>query len=252
MNRTVTGAFLLVATLSAGCHTTEPTGSTVPTATTATAKSPTRKPLEHVYTTATPRAVGSLNVFAEPDGTVMFQLDHPRHVGQGATATVPLVLLATRVEQDWLQVSLPLRPNGSSGWVRRSDVTTRTHRWWIQVSLAAFRLRVFHADQVKFDVSVAVATEDAPTPGGSYYLTELLRSPDPDGPYGPYAYGLSGFSDTYTSFNGGSGQLGIHGTNEPGKIGTRVSHGCIRLRNDDIVAMVHLGLPLGTPVEVLS
>jgi lipoprotein-anchoring transpeptidase ErfK/SrfK len=82
----------------------------------------------------------------------------------------------------------------------------------------------------------------------------LLRegaSPPPtaNGPYGPYAYGLSGFSNVLTSFGSGDGVIGIHGTNEPWLIGKDVSHGCIRMRNDDIERLAQF-LPLGTPVEI--
>ena len=73
--------------------------------------------------------------------------------------------------------------------------------------------------------------------------------PDGNGPYGTHAYGLSGFSETLDSFNGGDGVIGIHGTNDPGSLGTDVSHGCIRVANDVIDEMATF-LPLGTPVEI--
>jgi len=79
----------------------------------------------------------------------------------------------------------------------------------------------------------------------------LIKTPNPSGAYGPYAFGLSGFSDTLTTFNGGPGQLGIHGTNEPSAIGTQVSHGCIRMSNDDITRLARM-LPLGTPVQIAA
>jgi lipoprotein-anchoring transpeptidase ErfK/SrfK len=83
-----------------------------------------------------------------------------------------------------------------------------------------------------------------------------LKSSDPA--YGPYAFGLSGFSEVLTSFNGGQGQLGLHGTNQPDKIGTRVSSGCIRLRNEDIEALVaevnndQTNAAYGIPVQVFA
>jgi len=79
----------------------------------------------------------------------------------------------------------------------------------------------------------------------------LARYFDPTGPYGPYAYGLSGFSNVLDEFKGGDGVIGIHGTNEPGAIGTDVSHGCIRLRNEAILELVPV-LPLGTPVHITA
>jgi len=59
------------------------------------------------------------------------------------------------------------------------------------------------------------------------------------------------FSDVIHHFNGGNGVIGLHGTNEPGKVGTDVSHGCIRLRNEDITYLAQR-LPLGTPVRILA
>jgi len=102
-----------------------------------------------------------------------------------------------------------------------------------------------------FDAPIAVGKAATPTPGGRFYITALLRSPNPAGDYGPYIYALSGFSPTLASFNGKDAIIGIHGTDEPASIGRDVSHGCIRLRNEDIVRLVEqIGLPLGTPVAI--
>ena len=79
---------------------------------------------------------------------------------------------------------------------------------------------------------------------------ELLRPPDPDGPYGAYAYGLSGFSNVLSRFNGGDGVIGIHGTNDPSGLGKDVSHGCIRMSNAGITKLARI-LPLGVPIEIV-
>jgi lipoprotein-anchoring transpeptidase ErfK/SrfK len=104
-------------------------------------------------------------------------------------------------------------------------------------------------DEVVVDAAIGVGTASTPTPGGKYYIKELLEPSDPGGAYGPYAYGLSGFSNVLEEFNGGDGVIGIHGTNEPEAIGTDVSHGCIRVDNDTITEMAGM-LPLGTPVHI--
>jgi lipoprotein-anchoring transpeptidase ErfK/SrfK len=92
-----------------------------------------------------------------------------------------------------------------------------------------------------------------PTPGGRYYTKELLRPPRPDSVYGPYAYGLSGFSNELTTFDGGDGVIGIHGTNDPAGLGQDVSHGCIRMPNAEIVKLVEqIKLPLGVPVDIMA
>jgi lipoprotein-anchoring transpeptidase ErfK/SrfK len=96
---------------------------------------------------------------------------------------------------------------------------------------------------------VAIGNGDTPTPIGEFYLIELLRPSNPDGAYGPFAYGLSGYSETLESFNGGDGVIGIHGTNRADQLGQDVSHGCIRVANPTITEMTQF-LPLGTPVII--
>jgi len=146
---------------------------------------------------------------------------------------------------------LPTRPNGSVGWIDAARVELTRHYYSIEVSLEDFLLTVSERGESIFQTTVGVARANAPTPLGRYYTTELIQTRYSNSLYGPYAYGLSGYSDTFTRFNGGEGQLGIHGTNDPASLGTNVSSGCIRLHNDDISLLVEdIGLPLGVPVEV--
>jgi lipoprotein-anchoring transpeptidase ErfK/SrfK len=164
----------------------------------------------------------------------------------------PLVFL---VEENpgngWIHVDLPVRPNGSTGWIRADQVELHTNPYRLVVSEGAHLLTVYKDDAVIMTMPVGIGTSDTPTPGGRYYLKELLEPPDPNGAYGPYAYGLSGFSNVLQSFEGGPGVIGLHGTNQPDLIGKSVSHGCIRLRNADIEKLVPI-LPLGTPVEITT
>jgi lipoprotein-anchoring transpeptidase ErfK/SrfK len=165
--------------------------------------------------------------------------------------SIPIVFLVKSTGDQRVEVYLPVRPNGSVGWVNTSDVDVNRVHEHILVELSAHRMRVYDDDEVIVDAPVGVGKQDVPTPGGVYYIKELLQPPNPNGPYGTYAYGLSGFSDVLTNFNGGTGVIGIHGTNEPEALGTDVSHGCIRVSNDVIERMVEeIGLPLGTPVEI--
>lgn len=164
---------------------------------------------------------------------------------------VPVVFLVIDEQPGWLEVYLPVRPNGSTGWVRRSDVDISVHDWRIEVQLAEFELTVYEGDQVFRRIPIAVAADNTPTPGGVFYTTELLQPPEPDSVYGTFAYGLSGYSDVLEEFNGGPGQLGIHGTDRPDLIGQKVSNGCIRMANEDVEALVPV-LPLGVPVEILQ
>jgi lipoprotein-anchoring transpeptidase ErfK/SrfK len=121
----------------------------------------------------------------------------------------------------------------------------------MEIHLADHRLKVFDGRSVVLDTEIGVGTTDTPTPGGVFFIKELLQPPSPNGVYGTYAYGLSGFSTVLQTFNGGNGVIGVHGTNDPSTIGSDVSHGCIRLLNTDIEKLVEdIGLPLGTPVAI--
>lgn len=193
-------------------------------------------------------------ILDEPDGTETITLSNPNVSG------APLVFLTVGdpyLDPTWVEVYLPARPNGSTGWVPRDSVDLTTHDWRIQVDLSDFDLKVFKGDETFLDSTVAVASDNTPTPGGLYFTTVLIQPTnekgdiDPDTVYGNWAYGLSGYSEMLETFNGGDGQLGIHGTNQPELLGQKVSHGCIRMHNDDIDQLAPI-LPLGVPVEVIA
>ncbi|NUU06285.1 L,D-transpeptidase [Leifsonia sp. C5G2] len=180
-------------------------------------------------------------VAESPGGAQVASFASPNAVG------APLTFYVLAKKGDWLQVELPQRPNGSTGWVRAADVVTTGLRYRVQVSTAKKRLWVYSGDRVVESHPVATGTGGTPTPHGDFYITELLR-PTNTG-YGPYAFGLSAFSTVLDSFAGGPGQIGIHGTADSASIGRAASHGCIRLGNDAITRLAGL-LPLGTPVSI--
>ncbi|HZV74656.1 MAG TPA: L,D-transpeptidase [Conexibacter sp.] len=159
------------------------------------------------------------------------------------------VLLVREQHGAWLRVLLPVRPNGASGWIRAGLVTLRTNPYRIDVRLRAHRLVVRRGRTVILRTPIGVGQAVTPTPRGLAYVTRLLRQPDPRGPYGPWAFGLSVYSPVLTHFGGGPGEVGIHGTNAPAGIGRDVSHGCIRLPNVAIERLARM-LPLGTPVRI--
>ncbi len=219
-----------------------------PTSTTTTVPDP---PGRHYVATAA-TADQPVPLFQSAGGPAS-EITVPNPNENGVIATF-LVLQRDVVVDDerWLEVALPVRPNGSTAWVREADVTVTFTDLTVTVALSEHRLRVVQGDQVVKDFPIGVGRAETPTPGGTFYIKELLRPPNPDGPYGPYAFGLSGFSNVVTDDDAlGDGVIGIHGTNEPQLVGTDVSHGCIRLRNEDIEQLVGL-IPLGTPVEILA
>ncbi len=162
---------------------------------------------------------------------------------------VPLVFLVRKRGKRWLQVLLPSRPNLSKGWIRARDVRLSATVYKVRVRLRAHRLTVWRAGKVILRKPIGTGRAVSPTPTGRYYITDLIKARDPKGLYGPYSFGLSGHSPVYTSFRGGNGQLGLHGTNAPADLGTDVSAGCIRVGNGAIRALAKI-LPLGTPVTI--
>jgi lipoprotein-anchoring transpeptidase ErfK/SrfK len=128
-------------------------------------------------------------------------------------------------------------------------VTLSGHSYRVLINLDKHILKAWDADKRIIRTHIGVGRAVTPTPVGLYYITELLKQPDPSGTYGPYAFGLSAHSDVLNEFAGRDGVLGIHGTNFPQGIGTNVSHGCIRLRNKAIIKLAHT-LPVGTPVRI--
>jgi lipoprotein-anchoring transpeptidase ErfK/SrfK len=206
--------------------------------------------------TATAIPEGELAIYDAPDPAAAASrtLPNPRLINGDPDAAVPLLFLVKDTPDtncDWVEVYLPVRPNGTTGFVKRSDVELTQNPYRIEVHLGDYRLVVFNGDETILDTTIAEAAENTPTPGGLYYTTELIKTPNPEGVYGPYAYGLSGFSEVLQTFNGGPGQLGIHGTNQPELLGQNVSHGCIRMSNEDISMLAGI-LPLGVPVQMIA
>ena len=179
-----------------------------------------------------------------------------RAVGTVQTATglgKPNLVLLLNEQRDaggrqWVQVLLAKLPNGTTGWVPRTALdnfqVVYTH---LVVDREAFTAILYRKDVEVFHASVGVGRPSAPTPAGDFYVREELRNfGDPF--YGPVAFGTSGRSATLTDWPGG-GFIGIHGTNEPQLLPGRVSHGCVRMRNRDILRLAKL-MPLGTPVTI--
>jgi lipoprotein-anchoring transpeptidase ErfK/SrfK len=147
----------------------------------------------------------------------------------------------------WLRVRLPVRPNGSTGWVRGDQVVTRVLHERIVVDLSAHRLRRVAAGRTIEDLSVAVGAPATPTSSGRFFVWARVPTHDPSGPYGVFALGLSGFSDVITDWVGG-GRMAIHGDADPSDRGLDVSHGCVRVYNPQMRELTDV--PLGTPVWI--
>jgi hypothetical protein len=147
----------------------------------------------------------------------------------------------------WIRARLPSR-EARTGWLPRSALGTYgvVHTRLI-VDRARFRLTLVRDGRVTFHAPVGVGRASTPTPAGSFYVRDrVTRYASPF--YGPVAFGTSARSATLTDWPGG-GFVGIHGTDRPDLIPGRVSHGCIRMRNADILALGHL-LAVGTRLTI--
>ncbi len=148
----------------------------------------------------------------------------------------------------WYDASLPARPNGVTGFVAARDVDVYAVHTRISVDLSERRLVFFKWGKKALEAAVAVGAPATPTPTGRYFVNQRLIAPDPSGPWGPAAIGISAFSDVLQEWSQG-GPIAIHGTNEPASIGEAVSHGCIRLPNATL-RRLFAATPAGTPVII--
>lgn len=194
--------------------------------------------------------VDELVVYTEPspDAPVVDTLGGWSYYGLPLT----LMILDHRIdgETDWLEVLLPVRPNGTTGWIVAHDVDVDATTVEIHVHLERRHVEVFDGGELLLDHEAVIGHPETPTPPGLYYVTDPvdLRL-NPDSVYGAFAIGLSGFSEVLDSFEGGPPQLAIHGTPRPDQVGQAISNGCIRVPDDIVVDIADLA-PLGTPVHI--
>jgi lipoprotein-anchoring transpeptidase ErfK/SrfK len=215
---------------------------------------PTVAPLAPNTVLVAQATVPTISVYDQPNAASPARaLPNPWTVDPTRPASkVPQVFLVrTRQANGWIQVLLPVRPNGSTGWVRAADVDLSPVSYRVRVELGAHRITVLNGERTVYEGPIAVGAAATPTPTGRYYVRVLMKAPNPNTVYGPYAYGLSSHSDVLESFNGGDGEIGIHGNNDASVLGRNVTHGCIRMDNDEITELASL-LPLGTPVDVAA
>jgi hypothetical protein len=177
--------------------------------------------------------VGRLRLLTEDGYPEVYLLLESRQDARGAT---------------WIKLRLPQRPNNVTGWVRRGAlgpfhlVHTR-----LIVSRALLRVTLYDRGKRRFHARVGMGAPGTPTPTGSFWIREKFHVRG-NPMYGPRAMGTAAYSNVLTDWPGG-GVIGLHGTDQPGLIPGRPSHGCIRLHNRDIKRLYAL-TPIGTPVSI--
>jgi lipoprotein-anchoring transpeptidase ErfK/SrfK len=145
---------------------------------------------------------------------------------------------------------LPGRPNGARGWIAEQGTTLTATGWQIVVNLHRRRLRVYRMGDLLRTFAAVVGKPSTPTPTGSFFVQETLQmAPGELG--GPYALALSARSNALHEFEGGPGQIAIHGRGGlGGRLGAAESHGCMRLSTAAIGWLARRIGP-GVPVTVL-
>jgi lipoprotein-anchoring transpeptidase ErfK/SrfK len=147
----------------------------------------------------------------------------------------------------WDQIQVPMRPNGHTGWVKRGwlgpPITSHTV---ILVERWQSRLYVYKYGKLEFTAPVGVGKPTTPTPPGHFWVAEGF--PSEDAFYGPWAFGTTDYA-VDTDFPDDS-IVGLHGTNAPKLIPGDPSHGCVRLKDADILKLKKY-VSIGTAVWIV-
>lgn len=183
------------------------------------------------------RAVGRLR-FLTADG-----------LGQAQIYTASRQERVPNTGVEWTEVSLPQRPNGTTGWVTASALgPLHVVYGLLVIDRSRLRATLYNRNShAIWSAPIGIGRPSLPTPAGHFYVLEKLRAIG-GGTYGPFAFATSAYAPTLTDWPGG-GVVGIHGTDQPQLIPGDPSHGCIRLRNSDITTLWHL-LKIGTPIDI--
>jgi lipoprotein-anchoring transpeptidase ErfK/SrfK len=170
----------------------------------------------------------------------------------GEQTTLPVVGHATGPGgARWLRVMLPGRPDGSTGWIAQRGTRGLTTRWRILVDLAARSVGIYRNGLAVRAFGAVVGKAATPTPTGQFFVEETVQMASGD-PGGPFALALSARSNVLQEFEGGPGQIGIHGRDGlGGTLGQAESHGCVRLDTPSIDWLTARVGP-GTPVKIYA
>jgi lipoprotein-anchoring transpeptidase ErfK/SrfK len=153
--------------------------------------------------------------------------------------------------KSWLHVRLPGRPNGLTGWIRKQATVSSSTPWHLVVDISERRVIAFRLGHAVKSFPAVVGKPSTPTPTGTFFVEEAM-SLSPGGLGAPFALALSARSTVYQEFDGGPGQIALHGLTGIGGVpGTAVSHGCIRLDGWAMTWLVSR-VRAGTPVTIIN
>jgi len=165
----------------------------------------------------------------------------------GVTKQLPVI--ATR--PGWLEVRLPQRPNGLTGWIHAGDAQLSSTIYGILVVLHTRRVELYRAGRMVASFPAGIGTPTDPTPVGHFYVMRIESSPSPG--WGPFIVDTNAHSEAILSWEGsGDAFTAFHGPlgadAEIGTTGAPISHGCIRMHNPDLAQLAPV--PPGAPVVI--
>ncbi len=162
----------------------------------------------------------------------------------------PFTALVTEQRGNWAEVMVPVRPNGTRGYVDVSQVDLSEHDYRVELTLSDRRLVVYKGTEVITDTEVVIGKDATQTPTGRFYITDKTDDV-PSAFYGPHILPLNAYSEQLDTFDGGVPVIAMHGTSRPDLLGEAASNGCVRLPNE-VIEQLNTELPLGTQVEIYA
>jgi lipoprotein-anchoring transpeptidase ErfK/SrfK len=162
-----------------------------------------------------------------------------------------------RLKNGWiltlvLFLCLPLLTAGAWSSVPSSEPAHRVAEAQLEVSLGERELRVLVDGEVIRTYDVAIGTDDHETPTGSFAIRRIIFNPSWTPPNVPWARGKRPTPPGDPNNPMGKAKIFfaepdyyIHGTNDEASIGRAASHGCLRMRNEDVVALAKLVMEYG-------
>jgi lipoprotein-anchoring transpeptidase ErfK/SrfK len=152
----------------------------------------------------------------------------------------------------WVRVQLPVRPNGSAGWIRESTVRLSATRVRFHVHLGSRRFEVWRGRHRLASWPAGIGRPGTPTPVGRFAIQDpVLTLPGWVGVYGRWTLTLTAHSPVLRSFMGGDGLVAIHGagSGRSWRVGLPSSYGCVILGDRELDLAARYARA-GTPVVI--
>lgn len=157
-------------------------------------------------------------------------------------------MLVTERRGYWAEVLIPVRPNGTRGYVDTRKLLLTTQDYFVEVDLSDRRLVAWQGTRKILETPVTIGSASRSTPTGRFYITDR-RNSTPGPSYGSHILILNGYSEKLDYFDDGVPVIALHGTDRPDLMGQAASNGCVRMPNE-VVKILHDRLPVGTMVEM--